>query len=363
MPKNRSKKGRTKAEKQAAKIEKRKHSSFWRAFYAQREKVWDERRERVKLHRSFKRSYREDYVRELKAPGLVSHARMTMRIMRKNWKIFGALIVFTTIANVLLVGLMSESTYSTYQDTLTQTYQNNTDKEADNLVLSALTLVSTVTTGGLTNDMTDVQRVFLFMFIGIDWLVTIYIVRHLLAGNKITFREAIYNSLAPLISTIVGIFILLIYCIPLMLFTVLYSTAKSTDFLTQPLYAFVFWVFSLLLILLSCYLIPGALFGLVATTVPGIYPIPAIRAATDLVQGRRTAVIIRIVFAVLYLAVLWVILMLPLGWLDLVLREHFAFLENVPVMPFIMQLMTSFSIVFLTAYTYLFYRRVLDNDD
>lgn len=360
MPKS---KNRSKEEKQAAKLEKRRRSSFWRAFYAQREKVWGERRERVRLHQSFKRSYREDYVRGLKAPGLVSHARMTMRIIRKNWKIFGALIIFTTVANILLVGLMSESTYETYQETLTMTYQDNTGKETDNLVLSALTLISTVTTGGLTNDMSDVQRVFLFFFIAIDWLVTIYIVRHLLAGNKVTFRESIYNSLAPLISTIVGIFILLIYCIPFMLFMVLFSTAKQTGFLTQPLYAFVFWVFSLLLILLSCYLAPGALFGLVATTVPGIYPIPAIRAATDLVQGRRTAIIIRVVFALVYLAVFWVILMLPLGWLDLVLREHFAFLENVPVMPFIMQLMTSFSIIFATAYIYLFYRRVLDNDD
>ena len=40
---------------------------------------------KVKLHKSFKRSYREDYIRETKLPGLLSHANATFKIFFKNW--------------------------------------------------------------------------------------------------------------------------------------------------------------------------------------------------------------------------------------------------------------------------------------
>ena len=71
---------------------KKPRKSFKESFYATREKVWDKKRARLKLHHSFKRSYREDYVRPLRTPGLVAHAWMTLKVLFKNWKLFGGLL-------------------------------------------------------------------------------------------------------------------------------------------------------------------------------------------------------------------------------------------------------------------------------
>ena len=47
-------------------------------------KIWQKKSNRVKLHHSFRRSYREDYNRPLHVPGLMHHAMTTLKILAKN---------------------------------------------------------------------------------------------------------------------------------------------------------------------------------------------------------------------------------------------------------------------------------------
>jgi len=338
-------------------------SRFKESFYATREKIWAKKRERLKLHHSFKRSYREDYVRGLQAPGLVAHAMSTLKILFKNWRLFGLLILVVVAMNILFVGLMSEETYQTVQDSIDESSEVLQYGEIGRVAKSGLLLISTVTTGGLTKGMTEVQQVFAFLFGSITILVTIYLLRHLLAGNHPRLRDGLYNALTPLISTMLVLLLVFVHMIPIFIFTIVYSTAIATDFLSQPLYAFLFWLFGSLLILLSAYLLPGSILAICATTVPGIYPMQAVHATTDLIQGRRTKFIIRLAFGLLFVAVIWVIVMLPLIWLDLVLKQNIEWLEGVPFVSFLLQIMTTFTIVYFTSYVYLFYRRMLDDPE
>ena len=337
--------------------------SLKESFYATREKVWDKKRARLKLHHSFKRSYREDYVRPLKTPGLVAHAWMTLKILFKNWKLFGGLLFIIVFLNMFFVGLMSESTYQAVQESLDESSELLQYGEIGRVAKSGLLLISTVTTGGLTNGLSEVQQVFVFLFGTITILVTIYYLRHLLAGNKPSIRDGLYNALSPLISAMLVLLLLFVHLIPVFIFTVLYSTAVSTQFLDTPLYAFLFWLLGLLLILLSAYLVPVSLLSLVAVTVPGIYPMQAVNAVTDMIQGRRTKFIIRVLFALLFVAVIWVVVMLPLIWLDLVLKQNVEWTEGFPIIPFFLQIMTTFTIMYLSSYIYLYYRRMLDDPE
>lgn len=341
----------------------RPRKTFKEAFVAEREKIWNKKRSRVKLHHSFKRSYREDYVRPLKSPGLVSHAVTTLKIIFKNWRIFLPFLILIVLANIVFVGLMSEDTYTAVQDSLDESYDALKEGELGRIAKAGLLLVSTVTTGGLNKSMTEIQQFFAIFFFAITWLCTIYYLRHLMAGNHPKMRDGIFNALAPLVSSLVVILLLFVHLIPLLIFIIVYSTAVSTEFLSQPLYAFVFWLFGSLLILLSLYLAPTSVLGLVAVSVPGIYPMTAINAATDLVQGRRTNFVIRLVFGLVFLAVLWVIVMLPLYWLDLVIKQNTDFFEGFPFIPFCLQIMTIFSFIYATAYIYLYYRRMLDGTE
>ena len=340
---------------------KNKTKSFKQAFVESRDKVWAKKNARLKLHHSFKRSYREDYQRPLEVPGLLVHAMSTLKIIFHNWKLFFGLLLIVVCSNILFVGLMNQETYESAQESLELSNEALGHGELGRVAEAAMMVVTTVTTGGLSNSLTEVQQAFAIFLFAVTWLVTIYYLRQLLAGNRPRIRDGLFNALAPLLSSLCTILVIIVHAVPIMLFVVLYSSAQATGFLAQPLYAFLFWAFSALLILLSCYLLPGSILALVAVSVPGIYPMTAINATTDLIQGRRTRFIIRLVFALLFLAVIWVVVMLPLTWLDMFVRAKFAS-PDIPVMPLIIQVMTTFSVIYLTSYIYLFYRRMLDNE-
>lgn len=351
-----------KTEKTKKPKEKKPRKSFKEAYTDTRDKVWDKKRARVKLHHSFRRSYHEDYGRPLTVPGLVSHATSTLKILFKNWKLFGGLLVLIVICNIAFVGIMNQETYETVQDSLDESYEMlQNGGELGRVAKSGLLLISTITTGGLTNGMSEVQQVFLVFFFTITWLITIYYLRHLMAGNKPKFRDGLFNALTPLMSSFCIVALIFVHALPILFCVIVYSSAVSTGFLEQPLYAFLFWLFCGLLGLLSLYLLPVSITALVATSVPGMYPMTAVHAATDLLQGRRTKFIIRVLFGLLFQAVIWVIVMIPLMWLDLVLKENVDFLAEVPFASLCLQIMTTFTAIYTTAYIYLFYRRMLDD--
>ena len=148
-----------------------------------------------------------------------------------------------------------------------------------------------------------------------------------------------------------------------MVVIITYSAAVQTDFLSTPFYALIYFIFAALLLLLSIYLISGSLIALVAVSAPGLYPMTALRTASDLLAGRRVKFIIRVLYLIFVIAVIWVVIMLPLVALDLWLKSIFDWLSGIPFVSLELLLMTCFSAVYATTYLYLFYRRLLDYDD
>lgn len=315
------------------------------------------------LHRSFRRSYREDYQRPFEAPGLLAHAVDSFKILFKNWRLFLPLILIIAIMNILLVGLMSEETYVAFQDSLDQTAQDIKAGELGTFARSGLLLISTITTGGLSQGMTESQQLSAIILFLITWLVTIYLVRQILAKNKVKLRDGLYNALAPFISTLIVAAVIFIEAIPAMIVIITYSAAVATDFLSTPFYALVYFIFAALMLLLSVYLISSSLIALIAVSAPGLYPLVAVNTAHDLLAGRRIKFILRVVYLFFVLVVVWVLIMLPLIALDLVLKQAWPAIQGIPFVSFEMLLLTCFSAVYATIYLYLFYRRLLDYDD
>ncbi|MBQ6396487.1 hypothetical protein IJH89_02795, partial [Candidatus Saccharibacteria bacterium] len=289
---------------------------------------------RVRLHRSFRRSYREDYLRKLEVPGLLYHAMDSFRIIFKNWKLFLPLILIAVFFYATAVGVMSEETYVKFQDVLEETGTKVNYSNVSNFVKSGLLLVSTVTTGGLNSGLSDVEVVFAVLAFLIIWLVTIYLLRFRLAEKKVRLRDAFYNALTPFLSTLVVFFVGFLQAFPIFIVIFTYSMAVQTDFLSTPFYALVFFIFAASLLLLSAYLLSSTLMALVATSAPGLYPLAALRSANDLVAGRRTRFVIRLIYLALVVGLYWVIIMLPLIALDLFLKSHLSWLTGVPFIPF-----------------------------
>lgn len=340
-------------------------NSFKKAFLKQknsvRNKIWLKKSAKLRLHSSFRRSYKEEYRRDLVAPGYLRHALSTLRLFLKQWRLFLPFIFLIVFMNLILVGLMSQEAYKDYQTEIDASIKDSGMSRINAVARASVILISTVATGGLNTGSTEVKQVFAVLIFIITWLVTIYLLRHILAGRKPSLRDGLYNALTPLISSLFVAFIIFLHALPVIFFVIIYSSAVATDFLATPFYACLFWLFGALLLLLSAYLLPGSILGLVAVSAPGMYPMLAVNTASDLMQGRRIKFILRIIFAVFFMAFFWIVIMVPIILLDQWLKSFVTWLAPVPFVSFCLALMTAMSVIYFTGYIYLFYRRMLDD--
>lgn len=324
-------------------------------------KIQTERGKHVHLHKSFRRSYREDYHRDFVAPGLLSHAVNTFKDIFKHWRVFLPLMIVVVAAYIILVGLLSEDLYQQVGEALDGDIEGATAGfRLSNFAKAGVLLISTVSTGGLNNDMDEVSLIFTVLLFLIIWLTVIYLLRHFYAGRKPKMRDGLYNACAPLIPTLVLFLVVFVQLIPLFLVIITYNAAILTDFLATPFYAFLYFIFASLMILLSGYLVSSSLMAMVAITAPGIYPVNALLTASDLMAGRRIKLIIRIIYLAFVVAFVYFITMMPIILLDMWLKSIWSFIANWPIVPFIMLIVTCFVFIYITAYFYRYYRYMLD---
>ena len=318
--------------------------------------------ERIRPHRSFKRSYREDYKRKLEVPGITYHAAKTFSVIFKNWKLFLPLLIIAVVMAIVFIGLMNESTFQQFQQVLNQTTEEMGYGDIGYVAKAGLLLISTVTTGGLSSSSKETNTIFFVLIFLILWLSTIFILRHRLAGHKIKLRDALYNAMTPMISSFVIFAIAVIQCIPIFLLIIVYSAAVQTEFLATPFYALLFFIFAALMVILSGYLLSSSLMAFVAVSAPGLYPMKAMHAASDLMMGRRFKFVLRIIALIFILAITWVAVMLPLIIFDL-LMKNFEWAAGIPFVPVCLLVMTCFTGIYITAYLYLYYRWMLNYDE
>ncbi len=318
------------------------------------------RQARYNPHKSFHRSYYEDYQRQTNTPGLLEHAVTTFQIIAKHWKIFLPFVLLMTVAYIILVGLMNEDLYLQFQEAVDETNAEIANGKIGNFAKAGLLLLSTITTGGLNTGMNETQMVFmLFLFLTM-WLTTIYLMRHFMAGGRPKLRDALYNALSPLISTLLVFCVIFIQAIPVMLVIITYSAAITTGFLSTPFYALLYFIFAALMILISTYLLSSSLLALVAVTAPGVYPVQALSSASDLMNGRRTKFILRVIYLLLVIVFVYIIIMTPIILIDLWLKSAWEFLAGLPIVPFFLLLVTCFIFIYATIYLYRYYRWLLD---
>lgn len=302
------------------------------------------------LHRSFKRSYKKDYRRETNLPSVMYHILASFKILFKNWRIFLPLLLIVVFLNIVLVGVMSQANYAKLQQTT----------EATNDGRFGLLLLSATTALGFSNESTGAAIVFDGLILVLTWLTTIFVLRYLLAKKKIKLRDALYNAMAPMVPTLVLLVIVAVECIPILLLVIAYAAAVQTDFLTMPFYALLFLGFAALMVTISAYLLTSSLMAFVAVSAPGMYPITALNAATDLMRGRRMNLILRLVALIFVVILIWVMIMMPLIMFDLAMKD-FAWAAEIPFIPVLIMVMIGFTNIYVTTYLYLYYRWLLDN--
>lgn len=260
-------------------------------------------------HRSFRRSYREDYVKKLNVPGIGHHIYESFRMIFGNWRIFLPFLIIMVVVSAGVIGLVD---LSAYKDTAI-----------------------------------GVLIVLIFLVI---WLTTIFVLRQRMADNKIGLRDALYNAMTPFLSSLVVLLLAVIQAVPVMLLLIAYSAAVETNFLAEPFYALLFLVFAGLMILITGYLWSGTVMALTAVSAPGLYPIDALKAANELMLGNRIKFVLRLIAVFLILSVIWVIFLWPL-----------LALSAAPLVISVMiTILSCFSVMYLATYFYLYYKWMLE---
>ena len=310
---------------------------------------------RSSAFRSFRRTYKEEYIDDFQPPRLLDHAAKTFKIILKNWKLFGGMLLVSVIFGVLFIGLMSQKNIASIRSSIDA-------GELGEFATAIVVLVATIGSGGINQTLSDSQWLILsFLFVTI-WLTTVYILRQILAKKHVTLRKSLYNAFTPLISTFLVFLTILIEMIPIFLLIIFYSAALKTDFLNTPFYALIFLVFAILLITLSLYLLSSSIIALAAVSAPGLYPMVALRSAHDLMFRRRTQFIIRVLFLIFVVCLNYLVIMIPVIILDNLFKSSFDWSSEIPIISLFLFIMTCFNFIYISAYIYLYYKEMLNNE-
>jgi hypothetical protein len=313
-------------------------------------------------HRSFRLTKRRDYKRSLKLPGYFAFTNFVRKTLWKKWRLFGGLVVVYVVVAFVISGFSDQQTYSDLAQALQDGSGDLFKGDFGPVAQAGLLLMGTVTKG-LTPDITQPQTILGGLAVFFGWLSTIWLLRNSLAGHNPRLRDGLYNSGAPVLATILVGFIITLQLLPSSIGLIIYTAAANSGMLEGGVSAMLVWISVILLAMVSIYWISSSFIALVIVTLPGMYPMQAIRAAGDLVVGRRLRMLYRLVWLLLVTAAAWLIVMIPLILFDDWVKKLLPAISWVPLVPFLVIVMSSLTLIFSSSYIYLLYRRVVDDDD
>lgn len=312
-------------------------------------------------HRSFRRTRRRDYIKPLKLPGYWLFSLSVWNFLKSNKKIFLLLALTYAILTGVMVGIASQDTYISLTDLLKDTGGKIFEGDFGQLSQAAL-LLTTIIGGGISNTPTEAQQIYGVLIGLMTWLATVWIVRNILAGNKVKLRDGLYNSGAPILSSFLVMLVIIVQLLPFAIAAIGYSAAVATGLLNNGVEAMLFWIAAGLLTSLSLYWVTSTFMAMIVVSLPGMYPLQAIQTAGDLVVGRRLRILYRMLWMALWICIAWVVVMVPIIIFDTWLKTVVSAIDWLPVVPFALLAMSSLTVVWVASYIYLLYRKIIDND-
>lgn len=312
-------------------------------------------------HRSFRRTLRRDYTRSLQLPGYWSFGSFVRKTLLQNKKIFLLLALTYAVITGIMVGIVSQDAYTALTETIKGTSGDIFSGNWGEIGKASLLFISTVS-GGISNNLSDVQQVYAGLIVLLTWLTTVWLLRNILVGAKVKLRDGLYNASSPLLSTALVSTLLIAQLIPVALAVLGYSAATATGLLAGGVESMLFWIAASLLTLLSLYWITSTFIALIVVTLPGMYPMQAIRTAGDLVIGRRIRILLRLLWMIVGVAITWVIVMIPVILFDTWIKSIWLAIEWLPIVPVVLLVLSSLSVIWIASYIYLLYRRIVADD-
>lgn len=200
----------------------------------------------------------------------------------------------------------------------------------------------------VTINLTDVaSAVFGTIVWLILWLTTICILRHLMAGKKIKFRDALYNSMTTMVPTVLVGGAMMLQLLPAFFLVVLFATATETNLFSTTAFGVISLLIAIVVFFATIYCLVTTLVALVAVSAPGLYPVAALKMAHKVVRGHRGDLVVRLLVLELVLGLIDAVLVLPMV----------PFYQTTSMaMMIVSEALSCFTTIMLATYVYLYYK-------
>ncbi|MDO4684189.1 MAG: hypothetical protein Q4B06_00605 [Candidatus Saccharibacteria bacterium] len=313
-------------------------------------------------HRSFRMTRRRDYKRSLKLPGYFAFTIEVTQLLWKHKLTFG-LLMLVFLVLIVLFGLMgSQNIYSEMRELLDASAPDQLFQGATGEIGKAGVILLTAVTGGLSSKPDSGQIVVATLLSLYIWLVVVWLLRHIVAGKRVKLRDGLYNAGSPIISTALLMIVLLVQMVPGAVAILIASAAWQSKLIDTAAASMLLSIGLVFIAVLSLYWMVSTIIALIVVTLPGMYPLRALAISSDMVIGRRLRIMYRFVWMLAVVVSWWIVIMIPVILFDGWIKSIFEQIEWLPIVPVALLLMGIVTIVWMCAYVYLLYRKVVDDD-
>lgn len=274
-------------------------------------------------------------------------------VWSNKWLLAKLLLLYVVVATVWIGVLQNDNMAAVNEATTTA--QEAAGSTGDALIRS-VTVTATTLLGSLNMNMTEAQQMYMVVLYLLMILVTVWLLRQRLAGNKVRLRDGLYNSPTPMIPLGVLAVVGILQALPFVLLMFVYSTAQSLGVVAGGVEKALFDIAMFITAVLTLYFMSTTIFALMVATLPGTYPWQAYKTAKSVVVGQRMRLLFRLSFLAAIIAIVWFVVLVPV-----VMLASAYNIENSLLIPIFVQLLTGFSLIFGSSYCYLLYRKMIDD--
>lgn len=264
--------------------------------------------------------------------------RQAFALLGKDWRTFGGISLVYAVGVFIFVKSFSVSSSITDTETLSGV-------QASGVFDETFTKLSTLFADASAS-ISAASGVYQIIISTICVLALIWAFRQLLSHEKAGVKSSFYQGMTPLVKYLLVLAMIGVQLIPVALGSYLFSIIIGSGmFFGWELWAagFVF----VLLALWSMRLVTHSIFALFITTLPDMTPLKSLQSAKKMVYRRRLTLWRKLLGAVLYFALVTLLVMLPFViWLP-------------AAASWVLFILTVLAVPYGQAYLYVLYREIL----
>lgn len=241
----------------------------------------------------------------------------SLSLVRQHWRVFGGIAAIYIMLNILLIGSANGFNMDELKDGLLDDYGN---------VGASLFLFGSLASsaGGTSSEAGSIYQPIVILVVS---LAIVWTLRRLLAGEKVSVRDAFYKGMYPLIPVILVLLVVGLQLVPLLLGGFLYSTVFGNGLAVTAIEQLLWALLLFLLSVLSLYMVTSSLFALYVATLVDVRPMAALHSGRKLVRYRRWTIMRKLLFLPAAFLLIGAIILIPLiMWIPLLVQVVFMML-------------------------------------